>query len=372
MQWLFELLLVAFTAYALGLSLYPVFISLYERFNLLDKRDRRKVHIKEVPTMGGVPIFIAFIVATFIWLSYIELAQNRYLMGSLVFMLFVGLRDDFINLKPIIKLFSQMVPAFVIFYFTDVKITSLYGFFSEAEFPLLISFVVTVITMVVISNSFNLIDGLDGLAGSITLVVFSSLGIWFSLNEQNIYGMLLFAMAGSVAAFLFFNWQPAKIFMGDTGALILGFLASVSIIKFINVNHGLAETGFLRFDGSVATALALLIIPLGDTLRVFFLRLIKGKSPFAADKNHIHHVLMRLGLTHRKVALLLAAVNMIFISLAVVFRNVNDIILVPALLVLGVFFSLLLEYLTIKRLLGRGKKDNRSLMEIIKSSRKAS
>jgi UDP-GlcNAc:undecaprenyl-phosphate GlcNAc-1-phosphate transferase len=372
MNTLIELGLTFCTAFILGLSLHPVFIRLYTSKNIVDKRDVRKVHIKEVPTMGGVPIFISFLVTTFIWLSVSDLVVNRYFIGSLVFILFIGLRDDFVNLKPRAKLISQLVPAIVIFYFTDVRIISFYGFVSEANFPIWLSVLITSFSIIVITNSINLIDGLDGLAASISFVIMTALGTWLFLIDDFVFSMILFTMAGSILAFLLFNWQPAKIFMGDTGALILGFTISIATIRFLNVNYALPENSIYRFSGSIATAFAVLIIPLFDTLRVFILRIIKRKSPLQADKNHVHHILFRLGMTHRQVTLLLVGINLNFIILAIILRNLPDVILIPALLGVGLFLALLLDYLFIKKVLIKQKNDSRSVMEIIRSSREAS
>ena len=217
MNYLVEIGLIFITSFILGMAIYPVFIRLYTKNRIFDKRDSRKIHLQDVPTMGGVPMFIAFLVTIFIWSSFSALAENRFLIGSLIFMMFVGLRDDFINLRPTIKLISQLVPAIVIFYFTDIRIESLYGFVSDSPFPVWLSLPVTLFTVIVITNSFNLIDGLDGLAGTISLIVLTVLGVWFTLIEDYIFSLVLFAMAGGLFAFLQFNWQPAKIFMGDTG-----------------------------------------------------------------------------------------------------------------------------------------------------------
>jgi UDP-GlcNAc:undecaprenyl-phosphate GlcNAc-1-phosphate transferase len=368
----FEVLLISLTAIVLGLCLYPVFIRLYAKNNILDKREGRKIHLNEVPTMGGVPIFIAFLVTIFIWLPFNDLAANRYLIGSLIFILFIGLRDDFVDLKPMAKLISQTAPALVMFYLGDIAITSFYGFISANTFPVTISLVVTLATIVVITNSFNLIDGLDGLAGSISIIVFLALGIWFSLVGEQTFAVLLFAISGSIIAFLRYNWQPAKIFMGDTGALIIGFLASISIIKFINLNSALESSNPFKFEGILATAFAILIIPLFDTLRIFTLRIIKKKSPFSADKNHLHHSLLRFGLSHSRVTIFLVGINLIFITSAIILRDVSDEILIPSLLIVGLLLSLVMDYLFIKYVLIKGKNESKSVMEIIKSSRKAS
>ncbi len=368
----FSYALIFLTALVLGLSLYPVFIRLYTKNNIVDKRDVRKIHLVEVPTMGGVPIFLAFLVAVLIWVNYLDIQEHRFLIGTLIFMFFIGLRDDFVSLKPIIKLLSQVVPAVIVFYLSETRIHSFYGLFHTGDFSIYLSLPITVFTIIVITNSFNLIDGLDGLAGLVGLVILLSFGAWFAWLGNTSFSLLLFAMAGSMVAFLKFNWQPAKIFMGDTGALLLGFLFAVIAIKFINTNFNLVADNPLKFQGSIATAVAVLIIPLFDTLRIFTIRLIKRKSPFVADKNHTHHVLLRLGLTHAQTAIVLALVNLIFVGLAVIFREVSDAILLPVILFLGLNVSLLLDYLIIKQVVSKKGKKPHSLMEIIKSSRKAS
>jgi len=368
----FDLPLAFLTAYVFGLSLYPVFIKIYSQNNLVDKRDVRKVHLVEVPTMGGVPIFIAFLVSIFIWLSFSELEDQRYFIGALIFIFFLGLRDDFVNLKPITKLFSQIVPALVMFYLANIKIVSLYGFISTAPFSIHLSLLLTIFTIIVITNSFNLIDGLDGLAGVVSLIVLTAFGIWFIVNNHHSNGILMFAMAGSVFAFIQYNWQPARIFMGDTGALLLGFFFSITTIQFLNLNSSLSISSPFRFEGSIATAISILIIPLFDTLRVFTIRIIKRKSPFSPDKNHTHHVLMRLGLTHAQTAIVLGIVNLAFIGLAIVFRHVGDNILIPIILFITIIISLLLDYLIIKQVVSKRGKTPYSLIEVIKSNRKVS
>ncbi len=368
----FDIALVFFTALVLGLSIFPVFIRLSSNNKIVDKREARKIHLYEVATLGGVPIFISFLISVFIWGSSPDLQTLRFLIGSLLFVFFIGLRDDFVNLKPLTKLLSQIVPAIAIFYLSDINIGSLYGFISDSPFTVFISLPLTIFTIVVITNSFNLIDGLDGLAGTISLIVLAAFGIWFTAIGEVSYALVLFAMAGSVFAFLQYNWHPAKIFMGDTGALLLGFFFSVIAIKFLNLNSLLANENIYKFQGGISTAIAILFIPLFDTLRIFSIRLIKKKSPFKADKNHAHHVLFRLGLSHTQVTLILGAVNLFFIGLAVIFNNVGDNILLPAILFLGLVLSLLLDYLIIKKVASRNKRNTPNNMEVNKTSLKAS
>ena len=180
----------------------------------------------------------------------------------------------------------------------DIRLTSLYGFFGIYEIPLWISYGISFFTILVLTNSFNLIDGLDGLAGSISLVTFMFLGWWFLEADLTSYSVFAFILVGSVLSFLVYNWHPAKIFMGDTGSLSLGFALAVLTILFIDKNGTMANYEGWKFNAPIASGIALLIIPIYDTSRIFIKRTLKGKSPMAPDKSHVHHFLLRMGMRH--------------------------------------------------------------------------
>ena len=233
---------------------------------------------------------------------------------------------------------------------TSTRLHSLYGLFGISEFPDIISYVLTIFTIIVITNSFNLIDGLDGLAGTIATIALTTFGVWFYLVDQPLTALLALSMVGAVVAFLTFNWEPSKIFMGDTGALVIGFLFSVMAINFIDFNYQLPDSSPFKFEASITTAICIVIIPLFDTLRIFILRLSKRQSPFTPDKNHMHHALMRLGLSHSKTALALGALNLTYIAVAVICYRISDEILLPLILVLSILLSLTLDFLIIRKL----------------------
>ena len=200
-------------------------------------------------------------------------------------------------LKPLYKLLAQLVAAAIIVYLAKIRLTSFYGLFGVEELDPLISQLISIFTIIVITNSFNLIDGLDGLAGTIATIALSAFGIWFYLVGDEWTSILAFSMAGAVIAFLTFNWDPSKIFMGDTGALAIGFLFAVLAIKFIDLNYSLSVNHYFKFSATVTTGICIIIIPLFDTLRIFILRLSKKQSPFNPDKNHMHHALLRMGMS---------------------------------------------------------------------------
>jgi UDP-N-acetylmuramyl pentapeptide phosphotransferase/UDP-N-acetylglucosamine-1-phosphate transferase len=200
---------------------------------------------------------------------------------------------------------------------------------------------------VVITNSFNLIDGVDGLAGSLGFLTSIIFGTYFYTIGQLTYAVMAFALAGSLISFLIYNFSPAKIFMGDTGSLLLGLINSILVIKFIKI-AGTSEVS-IPLEASPAIGFAILMLPLFDTLRVFGLRLLDRRSPFSPDRNHIHHFLLDLGLSHRQITLTLVFTNMLFIALAFTLRNLGPTIVLGILLALAWTLTGIIFYLRQKR-----------------------
>lgn len=227
-------------------------------------------------------------------------------------------------MRPRFKLLSQLIPILLVVVLSDVKISSLYSL-APVGFNPILSILISVFTLIVITNSFNLIDGIDGLSGTVGSIILISFGSWFYLTNDYGLSFICFAFLGSLVAFLIYNWSPSKIFMGDTGALLLGFLIGCLSIYFINVNFNLLDANIYKFRGSISTTVCILIIPLVDTLRVFILRIIKGNSPFEADNNHIHHAFIKLGFTHAKTTMYLGSINVSFIVLAYLGKSLSDI-----------------------------------------------
>lgn len=343
------------TSYILSFLIIPVIIAFAKRKNLLDTPDRRKIHTGEIPSLGGIAIFLGFIISAFIWISFNGIVHYKYVLVALFIIFSMGIRDDILPIKPKIKLLVQLVAAIMIIGLSDIQLNSLYGLFGIVELNPILSFCISIFTIIVVTNAFNLIDGLDGLAGTIALISLIFFGMWFAMIGEKFTPILIFSMLGAVLAFLGFNWEPAKIFMGDTGALVLGFLFSILAIHFIEVNYHLPLDYQYRFNASITTAICVIIIPLCDTLRIFIVRLSKRKSPFAPDKSHIHHALMRLGLKHYQTTIVLAGVNIFFIGVAVIFQDYGDNILLPVILVLTILFSMSIDAL-IKRKVTTVKK----------------
>lgn len=298
--------------------------------------------------MGGIPIFIGGIFAMIIWLPSESFIEVRYLLMALSLIFITGFRDDLFPLPASVKLAGQIIPACIMIYWGGVELHSLYGFGSDVLFHGIVTWTLTLFTIVVVTNSFNLIDGLDGLAGTISLIILLAFGTWFYLLGEYTLSYVAFSAIGGLTAFLLFNWQPSRIFMGDTGALILGFLATCFAILFINQNYQLPEAHPYKFAASVSSCLAIMIIPLLDTLRVFIIRITQGKSPFEADKNHLHHEIIRLGISHAGAVVILAIVNLSFIAVAILGRHLGDLILFPILASMAVTYLVLLKILSVR------------------------
>lgn len=338
------------TSFVICFLVIPVIIKYSLEKNLVDIPGRRKIHKRITPSMGGIAIFLGFIISSIIWIDLPQLKEVRFVPMALFIVFFIGIRDDLVPLRPFMKIIGQVMAASLLIFLFDLRLKSLYGLLGLYDIPLSVSFIITTFTIVVITNSFNLIDGLDGLAGTIACVTLTAFGISFFLIDDLAFATLSFCMLGSVIAFLFFNWQPSKIFMGDTGALVLGMMLSILAIHFIDSQHALPATNAYKFSASISGAVCFIIVPLADTLRIFILRLTRKQSPFKPDKSHIHHNFVRLGFSHGKSTILLGLTQAVFILLAVFGRNWNDNYFLLAILILCVLLSILMDRIMTKRL----------------------
>ncbi len=346
-----EQLAAAITSFVIAFLIVPVIIKYSLRKNLVDVPGRRKIHKKVTPSMGGIAIFIGFFISTVIWTDVQEdWGHIKFILVALFVIFFIGVRDDLVPLRAMVKLMGQIMAASLLIFLFDLRIKTFYGLFGIYELPDMVSYLITYLTIIVITNSFNLIDGLDGLAGTIAIVALLAFGIWFFLIGDRIFSILAFSMLGAIFAFLIFNWEPSEVFMGDTGALVIGMMLAILTIHFINTNYGLPAMTPYKFDASIGTAACIIIIPLVDTLRIVILRLSKRQSPFHPDKSHVHHAIMRLGMRHSQTTLILAAVHIFFIALAIVFSHLNDAYVLSGVIVLSFLLSVSLDRLIINKL----------------------
>jgi UDP-GlcNAc:undecaprenyl-phosphate/decaprenyl-phosphate GlcNAc-1-phosphate transferase len=317
----FDILLSVAIAFTITFLAIPVIIFVAEKKKLYDVPDARKIHNTPIPSLGGLGIFAGFILSCLVMIPFAQATEFQYFFAAAFVIFFLGLKDDILDISPIKKFIGQVLAAFLIIYKGGIQIQSMHGFLGVYELPPMFSLLFTYLTVIVIINSFNLIDGVDGLAGSLALMAAIIFGIYFSAVKMIPYAIVSFGLAGSLVAFLIFNFQPAKIFMGDTGSLLLGLIASVLVIKFITVANSPSLS--VSIDAAPAVGFAILMIPLLDTVRVFGIRIIHRRSPFSPDRNHIHHLLLDKGLSHSSITILLVAVNFGFIVLAYTLRSLG-------------------------------------------------
>lgn len=310
---MFDVILSLSLSFAITFLSIPVIIRVAEMKKLFDVPDARKVHINPIPSLGGLGIFAGFILAILISLPPGSAPEFQYYIAAAFIIFFLGIKDDILVISPVKKFIGQLLAAFIIVYKGGVQIKSMHGFLGVYDMPEMFSLALTYFTIIVIINSFNLIDGIDGLAGSLAVLSASLFGLYFIAVEQTSYAILSFALSGSMLAFLIFNFSPARIFMGDTGSLLTGLVAAILVIKFINVSD---QSSALPVTAAPAVGFSILIIPLVDTLRVFSVRMLHRRSPFSPDRNHVHHLLLDYGMTHRTITLVLVSLNIVFILIA--------------------------------------------------------
>lgn len=318
----------------------PSILKIAQIKHLFDFPDQhRKIHTSNTPTLGGLAIFAAFIFSITFWTGSYELEELQYIINTLLILFFIGLKDDLVELTAWKKLLAQILASTILVIFTEIKISSLYGFLGIYDIPPAASFIITTFFLVGITNAYNLIDGIDMLAASLGILGCTTYGIWFFRGEFYQYSLLCFSLVGALTAFLYYNKSPAKIFMGDTGSLIIGFVTGILTIKFIETNRFLPGNSFIKIYSSPAVAASVIMIPLFDTIRVFFMRLWHKKSPFAPDKTHLHHLALNCGWSHTKVTFMIFLFNLLMITLLFkVIKSKNN----GELLLLALFLSYLL------------------------------
>lgn len=341
-------LFAALTSFAVAFLVTPIVILVLRKANIGDAPGGRKIHKKFTPSMGGIGFIFATFVALGIWGWQFPLPDIRYLIGAIALMFFVGLRDDMVELKAKHKLLGQFLAVLLVVVVGDIRIKDFHGFMGIAELPLLISYGFSSFVLLALTNAFNLIDGLDGLAGTIATISLSLLGGWFYIQGLESYAILSFTLLGGILAFLVFNWHPAKIFMGDTGSLTLGFALGSLVVAFMEQNAALPQGAYLRLEPSFTAGIVLMIYPLYDMARVFTRRISQGKHPMTADKSHVHHFLMRSGLKHNEVALILGAIQILLISLVFLLGNYSDNLILPILSAIVLVLGFRLDKLTLK------------------------
>ncbi|MFN7120221.1 MAG: glycosyltransferase family 4 protein [Saprospiraceae bacterium] len=311
---MYAIILGFLTAFTLTYFAIPSIIGIAREKHLFDEPNSRSSHTVKTPSLGGIAIFAGVIFSVVLWTPFEQFGSLQYILCAFLIIFLIGAKDDISPMSPYKKMVAQVLAASILIYKSDIQLTGLYGFLGyHDDLGYFFSIFFSLFVILVIINAFNLIDGINGLAGSIGALIATTLGCWFFLINRVEFAIIAFATVGAVVAFLKYNYTPAKIFMGDTGSLLIGIVCAILILKFIDINYNLPNGDRYKFYAAPAVAIGIMIIPLFDTLRVFLTRIVRGQSPFHPDRRHIHHLLIDYGFTHMQATLLLVLVNMLFI-----------------------------------------------------------
>ena len=351
-----NILLYGFLALVISslFSLYfvPTIRKLAYTRNLTDNPSARKSHSNKVPVLGGLAVFL---VACFTMMPFAFFFNNitspatYFLLAfASTTMLFVGMLDDIVSLKPMQKLFFQIVVSVLVIYVGSFFIGSMDGLFGVKKLNISFSYALSFFIYIVFINMLNLIDGIDGLASGISVIAFAFFAL-VAHDSGNFYNMLV-AMCGlgSLIPFMYFNvFSTKKIFLGDNGSLALGVILGYLALDLLSVNNA-PEVSFLGTH-KILVLMAVFSYPLVDTLRVFVVRISRKRSPFTADKNHIHYHLLRLGFSHKKATLVVILYSIFITTIALLMVDVNINTAFVILFFIAVFTICLPSFLVKKR-----------------------
>lgn len=340
-HFVYNLLIVAFSILVTLLCIPSILHVARARHLYDDVGHFRKQHDHGIPRLGGVAIFVSFTITVLLFID--KSLPISYLLTACIILFAMGLKDDLSGVNSSTKFMIQFVVASILVIPGDIRISSMYGVFNITALPYIPSVILSILVIMLIINSFNLIDGIDGLAATTGIIANSTFAALFIYMNKYELAAISLAMVGAVAGFLRFNITPAKIFMGDTGALLIGLVSAVMAIRFIELSK--VSTVKLPFIYTApALIVAVLIGPVFDTLRVFTIRLLNKKSPFDADRNHIHHRMLKMGLTHLQTTLVLACLNLVSIVMVLVLSNLNNSWLIVLIFLLSISFNGMVTY----------------------------
>jgi UDP-GlcNAc:undecaprenyl-phosphate GlcNAc-1-phosphate transferase len=350
---LFQVIISTIVACATSITAIPVIIKISRLKNLMADPGERSSHVTKTPTLGGVAIFASTFISYFLWENPDEGQLIHLSISAIVVLFFLGVKDDILVLSPKKKMFVQVAVSGLVVILADLRIENLFGIFGINEVPYAMSLALTIFIFIALINAINLIDGIDGLAGGIGMIAGGMFGLWFFLNEHFALACLAASMSGALLGFLRFNYsKTSKIFMGDTGSLIVGFLLSMFALKFIQLNIEYRFNPNASFSAPIL-AIVVLIVPIFDTLRVFIIRLKDKKSPFVGDRNHLHHILIDSGMSHFQTSVILWSFTLIstilFLSISKTTDNTTSLYILIVLFAIYMWIAHILKHNNINR-----------------------
>ncbi|MFV8837911.1 MraY family glycosyltransferase [Salinimicrobium soli] len=330
-----------------GVTFYliPKVLWVSKEKNLMASVNERSSHTTAVPTFGGVAFYITIILVLSLLqglrLTYI----GNHLIAAITILFMVGLKDDLVISTARVKLVGQITAALFLIFSPELDFNNLHGFVGIHEIPALVGYLLKAFLVLGLVNAYNLIDGIDGLAAIIGILIAAVFALVFYTTGEPYYVLVSISVAGILSAFLRFNFSRGrnKIFMGDAGSLVIGLILSFLSLKILVMEPDLPlmEQGYHPGNRLLFLACAL-FIPIFDTLRVIIIRKLNGNSPFEPDRNHLHHVLLDLGLSHFKASISLGLLNLVIIGIFFSLSNKLSHLYLVLLVVLLYAFSFLL------------------------------
>ena len=347
------LILVFLTAFIVVLYSTPALIKVAVLKRLIDiPTEDRKIHKRAVPTIGGIIIYAATLFSFSLWYNiddlndfsqiYESVKEFKILVATSLVLFFVGVKDDIIGTAPVKKLFANILVGLILVLMGDIRITGLHGVFGVNEIPIWGSVFLSLFTYIVVVNAMNLIDGVDGLAAGVGFIAASVFGAWFVFANEFTLAALSFSLSGALLGFLIFNFSPAKIFMGDSGSLIIGMFLSVLSIKLIEYPITRIDNFWVHISNPMIV-IAALSYPLTDTLRIFVIRAAKGQSPFAADRNHLHHRLLDAGYSHVQTVIIIYVFSILCVGVSLLSYFINPSLTLLAVIGFSMIFILFVQ-----------------------------
>lgn len=316
--------LIGLVSFALGLLGMPIVVRIAKKKGFVVRPNKRMSHTGEVPNIGGINICFSFMLS-YMFFEFNQMSQSQFFLIGLFAIMSVGFIDDVLILTPLAKLLGEALAGIALIGFADLRITHLHGIFGIEEIGVIPSYMISFFVLIAIINAVNLIDGIDGLASGLGILYCLFFAIYFGLVGETSWSILGICMIGSLAVFFIYNvfGNREKIFMGDSGSLLLGYLLTAFVFHFCEVNAYHEVPEWLHMNAAPAVAICVLTVPIFDTIRVSLTRIKQHRSPFQPDKNHIHHLLLKTGLNHIQTTCVLLSASVLFIGLAILGRNWN-------------------------------------------------
>ena len=285
-----------------------------KRKELFAEVNHRSSHSTPIPAFGGISLFVVYVVASLTVVGVGYTHALGFVTLSAFFLFMSGLKDDLMGTSARTKLLVQIGTAILVLFNSELMITHLSGFFGVGEINSIVGFLISIGFIVFIVNAYNLIDGIDGLAGIVAIIAFSVFGVYYYVNGLTPLTLIMVALIGGLVSFLTWNFasEKRKMFMGDTGSLVIGFLLAINALVIVAQQPTNPDPFFVP-QNAVIFILSILVIPILDTLRIIVIRLSNGQKPWVADRNHMHHLLLDKGLSHKQATFCLGGLQVIAI-----------------------------------------------------------